>query len=230
MPRMIAERGIDPWRRRLFLPAYRVTDAARYSQVSSQVVTNWHYRSVATGSPTLPGRERGEHLSYLELVEVAFVSVFRRLGVSLETIARTREYMRQTFSAEYPFTEYIFKTDGVRMLLTWKELDDIPELNEVIVADAGGQLGWEKMMAERLAEFDYEHDLALIWHVAGRQSPVRIDPRISFGAPMVRGVPTWVLKGRWEAGETIPDIIDDFGIEEDEIVEGLKFKGYPIAA
>ena len=36
-------------------------------------------------------------------------------------------------------------------------------------------------MTDRLAEFDYEHDLALIWHIAGRKSPVRIDPRFHSG-------------------------------------------------
>ncbi|MDA1348367.1 MAG: hypothetical protein O3A47_05820 [Chloroflexi bacterium] len=163
-------------------------------------------------------------------MELAFVSVFRRLGVSLEAIAGTREYMRQTFNAEHPFAEYAFKTDGVRMLLTWREFDAIPELNEVIVADAGGQLGWEAMMSARLAEFDYEHDLALTWHVAGRQSHVKIDPRLSFGAPTVSGVPTWVLKGRWEAGENLGDIVDDFGIEEAEAADGLRFEGIPVAA
>ena len=230
MTNMTAERGVDPWRRRLYLPAYKISDAARYSQVQPQVVTNWHHRSIATGAPTLPGRHPRQHLSYLELVEVALVSVFRRLGVSLEAIARTREYMRQTFGTEYPFTEYDFKTDGMRMLFTWREFEDIPELNEVIVADAGGQLGWELLMVKRLAEFDYEHELALMWHVAGRDSRVLIDPRQSFGAPTVHGVPTWVLNGRWEAGASIPDIVDDFGLEEADITDGLAFEGVALAA
>ena len=138
--------------------------------------------------------------------------------------------MRQTFSAEYPFAEYVFKTDGMRMLLAWRDYENIPELNQVIVADAAGQLGWERMMVDKLAEFDYEHELALMWHVAGRDSRVLIDPRLSFGAPTVHGVPTWVLKGRWEAGESIPDIVDDFGLEEPYVADGLRFEGVPVAA
>ena len=55
----------------------------------------------------------------------------------------------------------------------------------------------------------------------GRQSPVLIDPRISFGAPMIKGVPTWVLKGRYEAGESR----DDFSLTEKEIQHGLEFEG-----
>ncbi len=135
--------------------------------------------------------------------------------------------MQTTFSSEYPFAAYRFKTDGMRLMLQWTEYEDAPILNEVIVADVGGQLGWEKMMAARLAEFDYEHDLALVWHLAGRDSPVKIDPRLSFGAPTVSGIPTWVLKGRWNAGESLDDIVDDFGISSDDAISGLQFEGVP---
>ncbi len=225
MPAMTAERGVEPWRRRLYLPAYTIADAARYSRIAPQTVTNWTHRRLSIGPPALSGRRRGEHLSYLELVEVAVVAIFRQLGVSLEAVARTRDYMRATFSSEYPFAEHRFKTDGMRLMLQWTEHEETPQLNEVIVADAGGQLGWEKMMASRLAEFDYEQELALVWHVAGRDSPVRIDPRVSFGAPTVRGVPTWVLKGRWNAGETLEDIVEDFGVTRKEATSALRFEG-----
>ncbi|MFH1140798.1 MAG: hypothetical protein V1724_03810, partial [Chloroflexota bacterium] len=136
----------------------------------------------------------------MELIEVAVVGVFRGLGVSLETIGKTRDYAAQHLGSEYPFVEYEFKTDGHRMLLEFSQFEPDFDPRRVIVADAGGQLGWEQMMAERFAEFDYEYDLAMVWHVAGRSSLVRIDPRIAFGAPIVGGIPTWVLKGRWKAG------------------------------
>ena len=47
---------------------------------------------------------------------------------------------------------------------------------------------------------------------------------IAFGAPMVRGIATWVLKGRWKAGESIEDIKEDFTLGEDEIKQGLQFE------
>ena len=230
MATLMAERGAEPWRRRLYLPAYRVVDAAQYSGISPRAATNWTRRGLSTGNPALPRRISGGRLSYLELVELAFVATFRKLGVSLATIARTRDYMRQTFTAEFPFAQCDFFTDSIHMLLQWQEFEDVPELNEVIVADAGGQLGWQSMMASRLAEFDYEHDIALVWHVAGRGSPVRIDPRLAFGAPTVSGVPTWALKGRWAAGESLSDIAEDFGVDESMVERGLVFEGVEVAA
>jgi uncharacterized protein (DUF433 family) len=98
------------------------------------------------------------------------------------------------------------------------------------VPSAEGQLTWESLIADRLAEFDYEYGLALIWHVAGRGSRITIDPRISFGAPTVSGIPTWILKGRWQAGETVAEIAEDFGLVADEIHEALEFEGIREAA
>ena len=42
---------------------------------------------------------------------------------------------------------------------------------------------------------------------------------------MVRGIPTWILKGRWIAGETVADIEEDFNLEESEIRDALEFEG-----
>ena len=104
MPKLTSERGVTPFRRRLYLPAYRVSDAARYAGTSPQTVAYWHYRGGRLG-PTLPNKERRKPLSYMELIEVAFVAFFRNVGVSLQRIRRAREYVAQTFNVEYPFVE-----------------------------------------------------------------------------------------------------------------------------
>ncbi len=85
-------------------------------------------------------------------------------------------------------------------------------------------------MAERFKQFTYEDGIALIWHVRGSDCPVQIDPRIAFGAPTVKGLPTWILKGRWLAGETIKEIQEDFQIEPEYIKYGLQFEGIELEA
>ena len=86
---------VQPWRRRLYLPAYRIRDAARYSGVAAQTVTHWHHGDGRLG-PALPGHQKRRHLSYLQLVEVAFVATFRMLGVPLQRIRRARAYAALT--------------------------------------------------------------------------------------------------------------------------------------
>lgn len=214
----------EPWRRRLFLPAYSVTNAARYARTSRQTVTYWYFGRAGRAG-VLAEKERNAPLSYLQLVEVAFVATFRQLGVSLARIEKARDYLAQLFQDEFPFAQRRLLTEGNHILVDLQEVDHDAELGRLIVADAAGQLAWRDLVAERFAEFDYEHDLALRWHVAGRQSPVLIDPRISFGAPAVRGIPTWTVRGRWKAGESLDEICDDFDLTRQDVEEALRFEG-----
>ena len=229
MTSLIAERNIEPWRRRLYLPAYQVRDAARYSGAAPQTVSYWRYRGGELG-PALPGRIKRQSLSYLDLIEVAFVATFRGLGVPLQRIRKARAYAAQVLNSEYPFAEYKWLTEGHHVMLDLRELEDDATIDSLVVGDSSGQITWEGMVGERFAQFDYEQDLALTWHVRGRNNPVTIDPRISFGAPTVGGIPTWVLGGRWRAGESISDIQDDLGLSEEEISHGLDFEGIRLAA
>ena len=59
---------------------------------------------------------------------------------------------------------------------------------------------------------------------------MQIDPRISFGSPCVRGIPTWAMRGRKQAGESIEEISEDFGLEDNEVIAGVKFEGLELEA
>jgi uncharacterized protein (DUF433 family) len=166
----------------------------------------------------------------LELVEVAFVATFRALGVSLQRIRRAREYLAQNFHKEYPLAQLTLKTEGHHVLMDMLEVEPDIQIRALIIADTHGQIAWQSMVADRFAEFDYEEGgLAITWHVAGRDSPVLIDPRICFGAPTIKGIPTWALKGRWEAGESIKDIGDDFLLDPPDVLAALRFEGLKAA-
>ena len=72
-------------------------------------------------------------------------------------------------------------------------------------------MAWDELIGPVLEEFDYEHEgIAVRWHLAGAGVPIVIDPRVSFGAPSVRGTPTWIIKGRYDAGESDSAIAEDF--------------------
>ncbi|MCH8061014.1 MAG: DUF433 domain-containing protein [Chloroflexi bacterium] len=214
-------REAQPWFRRLYLPSYQVTEAARYANSKPGTVSSWLYR----GESVLPGHQRGKLLSYLELVEVAFVAFFRNMGVKMYRIREARQYIAQNFTAEYPFAEYKFKTEGMYVLMEFQQFAPDAHFDKVIVADAHGQLAWESLLGDKFAEFDYEYEMALRWHPAGRDSNVVIDPRISFGAPVAEGLPTWVMRGRYRAGESVNEISKEFNITEGAVIDGLEFEG-----
>jgi uncharacterized protein (DUF433 family) len=189
----------------------------------------WQYGTPSQAA-ALPGKERGRPLSYLQLVELAVVGAFRQAGVPLVRIRRAREFFAQQFHEEFPFAHYRLVTEGAHVLMHLCDLEPDSELDELVVTDAAGQLAWKQFIGEWFQEFDYENDLALRWHVAGRESPVLIDPRISFGAPTVRGIATWAIKGRAEAGETPEEIAEDFELGIDEVKRALAFEQVKVAA
>ena len=224
MPDTKVKQDVTPWRRRLYLPAYRVSDAGRYSGVSARAVSYWQSGGNRTEA-ALPGHPRQQYLSYIELVEVAFVATFRGLGVPLQRIRKVREYAAQVLKSEHPFAEYSWLTEGHHVLLDLRTVESDSSMGRLIAADSEGQVAWKEVVSDRFHQFDYDHGIALVWRLAGRRSPVVIDPRVCFGAPMVKGTPTWVLKGRWDAGESIPEIGRDFRLSGDDIRHGLRFEG-----
>jgi uncharacterized protein (DUF433 family) len=219
MDTLVSERLDQPWRRRLFLPAYQISEAAEYAQISPATVIAWHKIEAAL----LRERDKRAALSYMQLIEVAVVAAFRKAGVQMKYIRAARAYAAQEFKSEYPFAEYRFKENGKRLFLDSGQVD--LKDNTVLRADQHGQLAWQSVIG-RLNEFDYEDaGIVLRWHVTGPGSLIIIDPRISFGAPTVKGTPTWIIRGRHDAGESDSDIAEDFGIAKGEVKEALKFEG-----
>src|SRR5581483_3508488 len=129
------------------------------------------------------------------------------------------------FRSEYPLAHEGLISEGSHVLMDLREFDPSAGVDELIVLDRGGQVGWKSVVSDRYHEFDFEERLAIRWHVAGRGSPVIIDPRISFGAPMVGGIATWAVAGRYGAGETVEDLQDDFKLTKEEILAALNFEG-----
>lgn len=216
------------WRQRLFVPNYRIGEAARYADISAQTVNRWHQARSSNRRGTLSSKDKRRALSYLQLVEVAVVAEFRRAKVSLGKIRSAREYVSKQLKSEFPFAEYRFKTDGKDLWMDYAEIEAKMGDNKLLKASAQGQLAWTDIIG-RLQEFEYEKDgLAVRWYVAGRDRPIIIDPRLQFGAPSIEGVATWAFKGRWEAGEPIDDIADDFGVSNSDVIAALDFEGVVI--
>ena len=183
---------------------------------------------------------------------MAFATYFRRMGVPFDMIRNARRNVANHFGSNHPFAEISFKTDGHRVLMDNSRSEDerfpvvhnleidllavntilisagpgpsIPELaaSDPSVTDSGV---WADLIEEKSSEFDYEFGLALTWHLGGRSSSVSIDPRMSFGYPAVAGIPTWVLKGRWDAGETLDVLCYDYGLPGKAVEDALRFEG-----
>jgi uncharacterized protein (DUF433 family) len=205
------------------LPAYQVNEAARYARITTQTIRNWQFTSDVE-KPALAHRAKGAALSYFQLVEVAFVAVMRRMGLKLVVIKDARDYVAQNLNSEFPFVEHKFKVQGPRIVMNLSQFDSKASKNKLIAISHGGQLEWKEMLGRKFEEFDYQKGLAVRWHIAGRGSPILIDPQIAFGAPQIKGVPTWAINGRKKAGESLDDIADDFSLKVPEVEKALQFE------
>lgn len=221
---MRVDRAAPAWLRRLYLPAYRVADAARYAGITGQTILNWQSAGRSERG-AISSRDKGVSLSYLQLVEVAFVSALRKSGVRLEEIRNARDYIATKLNTEFPFATQKFKTDGKDILMELSEFVNGESRQKLVKVNRGGQLAWANIIDTKFTEFEYQDGLAVKWHVGGRKSHVLIDPRVSFGAPTVHGIATWAVKGRWEAGESIEDIAEDFRLEPADVGFALQFEG-----
>lgn len=210
------------WKKRLYLPAYQLKAAAAYAGVTPQTVRNW--QADASEGAALAYREAGASLSYLQLQELAIVSAMRKLGVKLKTIRAARDYLGSIMEAEFPFADERVKSDGQDVLVSLPdEFLVSPAEKRLLVANKGGQYAWSAIIGERFDQFEYEKGVALKWHLSDDDRVV-IDPRVSFGAPAVRGVPTWALRGREIAGELPEEIAEDFGLSIDDVKAALAFE------
>jgi uncharacterized protein (DUF433 family) len=228
MTRLVSTNAKEPWLRRLTLPAYHIKEAARYAHVSPKTVSDW-FKLRPDGSRMLAEKADGLALSYFELIEVAAIAALRKAGLSLHAIYSYREYVAKNLAAEFPFAQYKFKTDGQRITMNYEQIAGPKVKGTLIEPGKGGQLGWCAVLDDKLKEFDYSHGVASRWHVAGKNVPIVIDPQIAFGAPVLKGVPTWVLRERYEAGESLADIADDFGIKESDVKHALSFEGLTVS-
>lgn len=216
------------WRARLTVPNYHVSEAAHYAGISTKTIISWQQ----TGErQTVAARDEGRELSYMQLIEIAVVAAMRKGGIKLSTIREAREYVRNKYKSEFPFADYRFQHDGKDLFLSDK---DVPGLKRGFLIRPGkrhgGQIAWPTIIG-RLNEFEYERRKIVVkWHVAGAKSSVVIDPRVAYGAPHVRGIATWIIKGRWEAGQEIADIADDFGLKDQDVSDALRFERIDFAA
>jgi len=222
----------DPWLRRLYLPAYTVTEAAFLARIHPVTITRWYFGRprlpVGRGARVLGKRHRGIPLSYLQLVEVAFVATLRKMGIPLQRIRIAYEYLERRFNTEYPFARLKIKTDGARLLNDLKQAEG-PWVNKLLEeASARGQVIWVEPIQDRIQEFDYNrmYELAIRWFPRGKDVPIVIDPQIQFGAPILKdsGVATWVIGERRRVGESIDEIREDFGIGELAVRQALDFE------
>ena len=147
----------------------------------------------------------------------------RRRGFSLQKIRKAIDELRDKTGERHFAQREVF--------VLGRSLFGKRARGEYVDLLRSGQLGLPPVVEQLGKEVEYsaEAQFAERWLPTEGRRLIVVDPRIAFGAPNVSGIPTWVLRGRYNAGESLIDIKDDFGIPDKLVIDGLTFEGITLA-
>jgi uncharacterized protein (DUF433 family) len=169
-------------------------------------------------------------LSFINLVEAHVLDSIRyKHQIPLPKVRDAVSYLRNSLNSKHPLADYAFKRRGVDLV--------IHEAGEILNVSRKGQLGLKGIIESYLdrIEYDSEQGIAANLYPYLKRHPkeledepklVLIDPRISFGKPVLVGVgvPTAIVADRHDAGETIAELADDYGCEASEIAKAIEYE------
>jgi uncharacterized protein (DUF433 family) len=220
--------GLDPRE----VPAYGPSEAARYLGMPLSTLRSWafgqSYRSGEEKRPfhpvIRPPRAREARLSFVNLVEAHVLDALRRRhSISLQKVRVALGFLGRQFPSPHPLADQQFETDGVDLF--------VQKYGQLINASRDGQLEMGRVIRMYLKRVERdEHGLASALYPFTRSHPhesprlVVIDPRVSFGRPVLAGtnIRTGVIAERFKAGDAIATLVEDYGRPQEEIQEAIR--------
>ena len=209
---------------------YSVPEAARISRVPAEHIHRWLWgrKSEPLWTPELPALDHTHALSFRDLVEVQFVHRFRQQGLSLQSIRKMIGVAAKLLEESYPLSSVKFKTDGRTILAQVVEAEEQGYVFDL----ATGQYLLEFVLDYLYDALEYsELDDLVRWWPLGKDRRVVIDPRRSFGRPIVEeGVPTDILAGSYKAEGSVIAVARWFEVREESVQDALDFERSRMAA
>lgn len=214
------------------VPAYTIAEAAGYLRLPKSTLRSWvlgqAYRvggSEKFFRPVIEIADRKRRsLSFINLVEAFVLAGLRRKHtVPLPKVRDAVGFIRNRFDSPRPLAEVQFETDGLNLF--------VRKFGELIGASQDGQILMETMLRQRLKLVKRDPDgipRKLILFPAQRSKrasvAVVIDPRLSFGRPVLDGVGvrTAVLADRFLAGEMVGELAQDYGAAPEAIENAIR--------
>lgn len=136
----------------------------------------------------LPVIGRSAALSFLELMELRVVKALVDRELSLQYVRRAASLAAGKFGTLHPFASRRVFTDGRHIFSAVSDETDAPDVVRWTAAEIDQVIAgpvFDQFLNE--IEFDAMTSLAERWWPCGRDVPVVLDPKISFGAPVIVG-------------------------------------------
>ncbi|MGC1374544.1 MAG: DUF433 domain-containing protein [Candidatus Sulfotelmatobacter sp.] len=214
----------------LDLPMYGLSEAALYLRVPIKTLEYWVF---GQGKIRPMIKAAGSHprtLSFMNLLECHMLAAMRKVyDLRLPKIRRAVAQLSLHSSFRHPLVEQPLYTDGVDILL--KELDKILNLSR------GGQFAIPEIVDIHLQRIEYDKGKLKFYPFVRERSAeepkfIVISPSIAFGKPVIAGtgISTAVIASRFNARESVPDLAREYGLEEKQVEEAIRWETRAVAA
>ena len=215
------------------IPAYTVPEAAHYLGIASPTLRTWvagqsySYRGEKRWFRAVinPADAKTHTLSFSNLVEAyVLTSMRRKHRIGLPTIRRALSLLTDRFGSKRPLLTEQFATDGVDLF--------VERVNEIINLGKDGQLEMAEMIRAYLERIERDaKGMPIKLYPFMRSQPPReqprtvvIDPRVSFGRPVIAGtgIPTAALAEQFKAGDPVPLLAKEYGASEEAVWDAIR--------
>jgi uncharacterized protein (DUF433 family) len=214
-------------------PAYPLSEAARYVRLSPATLRSWFLgrpyptaKGLSQFAPVLrPARRDPATLSFSNLVEAHVLRSLRtEHGVPLVAVRKALRFAERELGIEQLLLREELCTAGGELFLD--------RYGELLNLSASGQLAMRKIFEAHLERVEWGslHSAVRLYPfvLAGSADakPIVIDPRISFGRPVVGKafVSTRAILERIDAGESTEEIARDYEVTVDSVEEAVVFE------
>ena len=217
--------------------AYTIPQVAHYLGIPAGTLRSW---TMGQPYPVKGGMKQFEpiitpanyekrQLSFNNLLEAHVLSALRRQhGVHLGTIREGVKFLQARYPDKpHPLIDHQFYTKGINLFVRHLgQLIDLKAPNQSAL-ESYLQIYLKRIQRDPLALFPFTRA------TAEPDSPkvIMISPRIAFGRPVITGtsIPTAAVFKRWQVGESIEEIADDFERPNPEIEEALRWESARVA-
>lgn len=226
---------------------YTVAEAARIVDVPPTTLGTWARdyvrrpagRSDVIGAPIIsyiePGRTQEPTIPFVGLAEALVLAAVRRAGVSMQRIRPALAQLEAEIGVAHALASRKLFTDGAELLFEYGErafavgAEDAQGLTVV----RNGQRVFVEVVRSYLERIEYGPDgYPELIRVPGYGiAEVVADPDRSFGAPIFERGGTRVsdVLQRFWTGESIDELVDEFGVPREQLEDALRVASRPAA-
>jgi len=221
---------------RLVQPLFLAREAAIYLHVPPSTFQTWvhgyerhngHNRATVGGPliTALDAPPGAPNIPFIGLVEGLALSAFRRAGVPMQRIRPALERLETEMGLRHALASDRLYTDAAEVLFDYGREASEEKIAQLVVV-RNQQRVFAPIVEQYLRHITYgpDHWATRVRLPGYENTPVIVDPRRSFGRPVIQRVrvPVEELVDRWWAGDSIRVLADDFGLKEAEVEDVIR--------